>query len=213
MSGLKVIRAILAGQRDPLTLLSLCAVQIQKKKAAAVQAAMRGTWKAEHRFALKQALELWECDPEKIAACDQELERVLRELAGPEPKDGTRKAGGKPGGPNTPPIENLHQMLVRLCGDKDATVLPGLADHTLLSRIGEVGTGLAGWRIEQHFTAWCGLPPGSKQSGKRRRNTARQRNRAGRTGGRSSAGPQAGGTLLAADGPWQGLRGGRTQKT
>jgi transposase len=179
VSGLKVIRAILAGQRDPLTLLSLCDGQIQKKKGDAVQAALRGTWKAEHLFALKQALELWEFYQQKIAECDQQIEVVLRELAGPEPTDSTPK-GGKPGGPNTPQIQNLHAMLVRLCGDKDATVLPGLADHTLLSLVGEVGTDLSRWKSEKHFTAWCGLPPGSKQSGKRRGNTARQRNRAGR---------------------------------
>ena len=180
VSGLKVIRAILDGQRDPRTLLSLCDAQIQKKKAGAVQEALRGTWKAEHLFALKQALELWEFYQQKIAECDQQIERVLRELAGPEPAAGTPSSGGKPGGPNTPQIANLHAMLVRLCGDKDATVLPGLADHTLLSLVGEVGTDLSAWKSEKHFTAWCGLPPGSKQSGKRRGNTARQRNRAGR---------------------------------
>jgi len=180
VSGLKVIRAILAGQRDPHQLLGLCDVQIQKKKADAVKEALRGNWKAEHLFALQQALELWEFYQEKIAECDQRIETVLRELAGPEPQDGGPKAGGKPGGRNTPPIENLHRMLVRLCGNKDATVLPGLADHTLLSLVGEVGTDLSRWKSEKHFTAWCGLPPGSKQSGKRRGNTARQRNRAGR---------------------------------
>lgn len=180
VSGLKVIRAILDGQRDPLTLLSLCDAQIQRKKADAVKEALRGTWKAEHLFALQQALELWEFYQQKIGECDQRIEGVLRELAGPEPKDSAPKAGGKPGGPNTPQIQNLHAMLVRLCGDKDATVLPGLADHTLLSLVGEVGTDLARWKSEKHFTAWCGLPPGSKQSGKRRGNTARQRNRAGR---------------------------------
>jgi transposase len=180
VSGLKVIRAILKGQRDPHLLLGLCDAQIQKKKAAAMQEALRGTWKAEHLFALQQALELWEFYQQKIGECDQRIEVVLRELAGPEPKDSPPKAGGKPGGPNTPQIQNLHQMLVRLCGDKDATVLPGLADHTLLSLVGEVGTDLARWKSEKHFTAWCGLPPGSKQSGKRRGNTARQRNRAGR---------------------------------
>jgi transposase len=180
VSGLKVIRAILQGERRPGELLALCDVQIQKKKADAVKEALRGTWKAEHLFALQQALELWETYQQKIGACDQRIEVVLRELAGPEPKAGAPKAGGKPGGPNTPQIQNLHQLLVRLCGDKDATVLPGLADHTLLSLVGEVGTDLARWKSEKHFTAWCGLPPGSKQSGKRRGNTARQRNRAGR---------------------------------
>jgi transposase len=180
VSGLKVIRAILQGERRPGELLALCDGQIQKKKADAVKEALRGTWKAEHLFALQQALELWECYQQKIAACDQRIEAVLRELAGPEPQGGAPKAGGKPGGRNTPQIENLHQLLVRLCGNKDATVLPGLADHTLLSLVGEVGTDLTRWPSEKHFTAWCGLPPGSKQSGKRRGNTARQRNRTGR---------------------------------
>ena len=43
VSGLKVIRAILAGQRNPLTLLSLCDAQIQKKKATAVREILRST--------------------------------------------------------------------------------------------------------------------------------------------------------------------------
>jgi transposase len=180
VSGLKVIRAILAGQRDPLALLSLCDAQIQQKKAGAVKEALRGSWKAEHLFALKQALELWEFYQQKIAECDEQIERVLRELAGPGPQPPDDQRSGKRGGPNTPQIQNLHTLLVRLCGGKDATVLPGLADHTLLSLLGEVGTDLVRWKSEKHFTAWCGLPPGSKQSGKRRGNTARQRNRAGR---------------------------------
>lgn len=180
VSGLKVIRAILAGERRPGELLQLCDLQIQKKKAAAVQEALRGTWKAEHLFALKQALAAWEFYQKQIAECDAQLAVVLRELAGPEPKGGPPPVGGKPGGPNTPQIQNLHGMLLRLCGNKDATVLPGLADHTLLALLGEVGTDLTQWPSEKHFTAWCGLPPGSKQSGKRRGNIPRQRNRAGR---------------------------------
>lgn len=177
VSGLRVIRAILAGQRDAGELLKLCDGQIQKKKAEAVKESLRGTWKAEHLFALKQGLEAWEFYQQKISECDQEIERVLEELAGRETKPQSK---GKPGGPNTPQIENLHGLLMRLCGDKDVTVLPGLADHTLLSLIGEVGTDLSRWKSEKHFTAWCGLPPGSRQSGKRRGVTSRQRNRAGR---------------------------------
>ena len=59
-SGLAVIRAILAGEREPLTLLRLCDVQIQRKKAERVIESLRGTWKEEHLFALQQALDSWE---------------------------------------------------------------------------------------------------------------------------------------------------------
>jgi len=56
VSGLKVIRAILAGQRDPQQLLLLCDVQIQKKKRDRVIESLLGTWAAEHLFGLGQAL-------------------------------------------------------------------------------------------------------------------------------------------------------------
>ncbi|NBV23965.1 MAG: IS110 family transposase, partial [Proteobacteria bacterium] len=163
VSGLKVIRASLTGERDPAVLLGLCDAQIQKHKAAAVQEALRGTWKPEHLFALRQALALWEVYQEKIAECDREIERVLRELAGPEPGAAPPQAG-QPGGPNTPQIQHLHQLLVRLCGGKDVTVLPGLADHTLLALVGEVGTDLQRWPTEKHFTAWWAWPPAASRA-------------------------------------------------
>ena len=55
VSGLKVVRAILAGEREPARLLALCDPLIQQKKAAAVRESLRGTWKAEHLFALRLA--------------------------------------------------------------------------------------------------------------------------------------------------------------
>src|SRR5689334_21484731 len=60
VSGLKVVRAILQGVRNPELLLALCDPQIQKKKAARVKESLRGCWKDEQLFALRQALELWE---------------------------------------------------------------------------------------------------------------------------------------------------------
>ena len=84
VSGRKLVEAILRGERNPAGLLGLCDPQIQKKKADRLRAALEGTWKAEHLFALRQAHELWRCYQQKIAECDQALEAVLKELAGPE---------------------------------------------------------------------------------------------------------------------------------
>ena len=79
------------------------------------------------------------------------------------------------------PITGLHGMLWRLCGGKDPTQLPGVADYVLLQLLSEVGTDLGkNWKTEKHFTAWLGLAPGSRQSGKRRGSQRRSRNRAGR---------------------------------
>lgn len=179
VSGLAVVRAILAGERNPRALLALCDVQIQKKKADRMREALRGTWREEHLFALAQALSGWEFYQERIAECDQAIARVVRELAGPD--DGAAPPSRpKPGGQNTPQIEGLHQLLLRLCGGKDATALPAMTDYMLLQTLGEVGTDLTRWPSEGHFTAWLGLAPGSHQSGKRRGHQKRQRNRAGR---------------------------------
>jgi transposase len=195
-SGRKVMRAILEGQRDPEQLLALCDVQIQKKKQERVLQSLKGTWAAEHLFALGQALSIWEFYQQLLGQCDQEIEAALKDLAGPEPQgpaEGpgpTPGAAMKPSGKNAPQIEQLHQLLVRVCGGKDPTRLPGIADYLLVQLLSETGPDLTAWPTEKHFVSWLGLCPGSRQSGKRKGNVKRQRNRAGRlfcTGARSLA--------------------------
>ncbi len=186
VSGLAVIRAILAGEREPQVLLRLCAEQIRRTKAQRVLESLRGTWKAEHLFALRQALEGWEFYQERIRQCDEAIAAVLREQseslpAPPPPADPpSNRPARKVAGANAPHIAGLHDMLLRLCGGKDATRLPAITDYSLLELIGEVGVDLERWPSEKHFTAWLGLAPGSKQSGKRRGHSSRRRNRAGR---------------------------------
>jgi len=181
-SGIRVIEAILAGERDPNRLLGLCDQRIQKKKAERVKESLRGTWAEEHLFALRQAVENWQHYQRQIAACDREIQRVLREISGPDETGGSeaKQKAQKRGGINAPQIEDLHQILYRICGDKDVTILPAHTDYSLLQLIGEVGTDLSAWKSEQHFTAWLGLAPGSHQSGKRKGSVRRKRNRAGR---------------------------------
>jgi transposase len=180
-SGLAVIRGILDDLRDPRALLALCHRQIIEKKAERMLAALQGTWKEEHLFALRQAHELWQFYQEKIAECDAAIEKVLQEIAGPEDPAKPAPPATKRGGVNAPEIAGLHSLMWRLCGNKDLTVLPGVADYVLLQLVAETGTDLGKhWQSEKHFTAWLGLAPGSRQSGKRRGNQKRGRNRAGR---------------------------------
>lgn len=180
-SGLKMVEAIVKGERNPVVLLALCDPQVQKNKAQRMREALEGTWKEEHLFALRQACELWQFYQQKIAECDQAIEKVLHEIAGPEDPAEPPPPSTKRGGVNAPQISGLHSLLWRLCGNKDLTTLPGVADYVLLQLLSEVGTDLGkNWQTEKHFTAWLGLAPGSRQSGKRRGSQKRGRNRAGR---------------------------------
>jgi len=181
MSGLKMVQAIVKGERNPVALLALCDPQIQKNKAGRLRAALEGSWKTEHLFALRQAHELWEFYQKKIAECDQAIEEVLKVLAGPEDPKNPAPPATKRGGVNSPQIAGLHGLLWRICGCKDPTQLPGIADYALLQLLSETGTDLSkNWRTEKHFTGWTGLAPGSRNSGKRRASQRRSRNRAGR---------------------------------
>jgi transposase len=186
-SGLAVVRALLAGERNPSALLALCDEQIRKKKSKAVLESLRGCWKDEHLFALRQALELWETFHEKIRACDRQLEKLLREMAalaepdaGSQATEGPTLAPAKPPGKNAPVIERFQQLLARVCGGRDVTQIPGLSVYLVLQLISEVGTDMTRWPNEKNFVSWLGLAGGSKQSGKRKGSYKPRRNRAGR---------------------------------
>jgi transposase len=84
-SGLAVIRAILAGERDPAKLAALCDARILKTKQAAVQRSLHGRWKPEHLFALRQALAGWEFCEAQVRECDAAIGRQLKELTGEQP--------------------------------------------------------------------------------------------------------------------------------
>jgi transposase len=184
VSGLAMVRAIVAGERDPGRLLWLCDKQIQRTKAERIQEALRGTWAEEHLFALRQALESWEHYQGQIAQCDRQVEALLKQGEdagqGPPPAAPAKTKPRKTPGTNAPEIPHLREMLTRLCGGHDLTVLPAHTEYSVLQLVGEVGTDLTKWESEKHFTSWTGLAPGSHQSGKRKRSVKRKRNRAGR---------------------------------
>lgn len=191
VSGLKMLRAMVAGERAPQKLLDLCDVQIKTRKADRVLESLQGTWRDEHLFALKQALCAWDFYQARIVECDGEIAQVMKDLSQVKSThdDGTGDDGqsskenpvkAKAPSANAPKIEGLHEMIVKTLGGKDASVIPGLTDYSLLQLTSEVGHDLSCWPTAKHFTAWLGLAPGAHQSGKRRGHSARQRNRAGR---------------------------------
>lgn len=183
-SGLRIIRAILKGERDPEKLADLCDDQVLIKKRDRLIESLRGNWQAEHLFALRQAFDGWQFYQDQIAECDQQIEQVLAELAAPLPEVPPEKlkplGQRKPGRHNVPKIDGLYETLMRLCSGNDATVLPTVTEYMVLQLISETGTDMTRWPTAKHFTSWLGLAPGSRQSGKHKGTQKRFRGRAGR---------------------------------
>jgi transposase len=177
VSGLRMIDAILEGERDPRRLVELCDTQIKKSKREEVIASLEGTWEEHHLFGLRQALEGYRFFQNQMARCDREMERLLQDWNQGKPP-GTPKTNKK-SRHNPHSIEDLHSEVVPVCNGIDATVLPGISPSTVLKLIAEIGTDLSRWPTEKHFTAWLGLAPKRNESGKRRRRVKRQKTVAG----------------------------------
>ena len=80
MSGLAIVRAILAGERDPARLAALADPSVLARKGPRLLDALQGQWRPEHLFALRQAFELWEFYQKKIVECDQEVAALLQRM-------------------------------------------------------------------------------------------------------------------------------------
>jgi len=177
VSGLRVMEAIVSGERDVKKLVSLCANQILKRKRDQVEASLHGTWEAHHVFALRQALEGYRFCQAQMAACDAQIERWLveqtRDLE-PKPVQSSSQVRH-----NAPVIDDLHGKLVTLSGGRDAGILPGISPLGFLKLVGELGTDLSRWPSEKHFVSWLGLAPGRNESGKRRKRVRRRKTTAG----------------------------------
>jgi len=179
VSGLKVVRAIISGERDPEKMLSLCSSEIKDKKRDEVLKSLTGNYRQEYIFGLKQALELWEYYQQKEDECDKEIESILREMTKNTP-DPEALSKPKAVRGNAPEIKGFHLLMIKLIGDLDATAISGINDYNLMKIISETGTDLSKFKNAKHFTSWLGLTPGVSQSGKKRRKKRRKIfNRAG----------------------------------
>jgi transposase len=165
VSGLRIIRAIISGERDVNKLVMMCDTQILKKKEAEVKRSLMGNYKREHIFLLKQSLECWEFYQNKIQECDSEIAEILKEISA-DKEDKDYGKGTKTIKHHKPNISDLHNLMMKITEGKDATVLPGITDLTLMRLISEVGTDMSNWKTEKHFTSWIGVAPNSHRSGK-----------------------------------------------
>lgn len=164
-TGMNIIRAIVAGTQNPATLAKFRDSRCRASEETICQA-LTGNFRAEHLFALRQAVELYDTYQAKIADCDTELERVLGELNAEReiPTDSLPKKRNRNRQKNEPTAD-IHSALFTLAGGVDLTQIHGLGPYSALRIVAEVGTDMSRWPTVKHFTSWLTLSPGNKISG------------------------------------------------
>jgi len=163
-TGLKIIRAIVAGQRDPTALAVFRDIRC-KASPETICAALVGNYREEHVFVLSQSLALYDFYQARIAECDDAIEQLLVKLNAskavpvtplPVPRNRCRQIHE--------PRFDVRSALYQLTG-VDLTQIHGIGPYLALRLIAECGTDLSRWRTAKHFTSWLTLSPGCKISG------------------------------------------------
>jgi transposase len=173
-TGLAIVRAIVAGERDPMRLAAFRDHRCHKSQAQIAEH-LRGTWRHEHLFNLAAALELFDAVERTIASYDRRLQQELEALQPPErcdqpvpPHPKAAKEKGLRSGDKQP----LRTTLWRLAG-ADLTRIDGIGVEAARLVLTEVGTNLSAFPTEKHFVSWLRLCPrvaisGGKELKKRR---------------------------------------------
>jgi transposase len=163
-TGLRIIRAILSGEHDPKVLAGLRDYRCHAT-AETIEKALTGNYRAEHLFALEQALALYDAYHEKVSACDARIEAVMKDLSIDRSHDA---AVLTPSRRRTDQMNGLafdvRSALFALLG-KDITKIDGFGPYLSLKLVAECGDDLSAWPSAKHFTSWLGLAPNNKISG------------------------------------------------
>jgi len=167
-TGLAIIGAILAGQRDPDFLATHRDYRCHASRAQ-LAAALTGNYRAEHLFALKQNFDAYQFLLKQIAECDTAIEALLTTLAAKQPPPQTALPAARHLRPpkNREPRFELRTALHRLTGGTDLSQIDSIGPHAALQLIAEIGPDMSRWKTAQHFTSWLALAPNNKVSGGR----------------------------------------------
>jgi transposase len=180
VTGMSIVRAVVAGERDPHKLAALRQPGCLKAEPQ-IAKALTGNYRPEHVFALKQSLALYDAYTEQLRECDKEVEAHFANLK-PVSDDLPPLSGNDK--PNTHskngPSYPARELLYKLTG-VDLVAIPGLNESTVQTIIAEVGTDMSHWKTEKHFCSWLHLVPHNDISGGKvlRSRVQKSHNRAG----------------------------------
>lgn len=158
VTGQAILDAVIAGERDAVVLAGLRDRRC-RKSAGQIAEALRGDWREEHLFTLRQSFHAWRYHQELIAECDAEIKRQMSGLEG-------RTADTAPPHPKKEkfPDEPMRQHLYEKFG-VDLTAVDGVSTQTALAFLCEVGPDVSRFATARHFASWLTLCPDNRVSG------------------------------------------------
>ncbi|MDP2093593.1 MAG: IS110 family transposase [Hydrogenophaga sp.] len=159
-TGQKILRAIVAGERDGLALAKLRNARIHASEDE-IARSLQGNWRVEHLFALKQALDAFDFCGTQLAECDTQIQAQLQAL---HVREDEPAQGKKRGRARNAPKFDLRTQLFQMCG-VDLTRINGIDVTTALVVVSEVGADMGKFPSDKHFASWLGLCPGTKITG------------------------------------------------
>jgi transposase len=162
-TGIAIIRAILAGERDPMQLARLRNYRCHHDEET-IAKALHGQWREEHLFALAQAVALYDMYHEKIIECDRQIEACLATFAECQDRDALPSVSRPRKRTRNRPHLDVRGSLHRITG-VDLTAIEGIDEPTALTIISEIGLDMGRWPTVKHFTSWLGLCPHHRVSG------------------------------------------------
>jgi hypothetical protein len=181
VTGLAILRAIIAGERDPQRLAHLRQPGCKHAEADIVKA-LTGTWDDAQLFVLEQAVDLFDYYTSKMIACDTKIAQQYQAME-------SRWEAHAPL-PDLPPAKpdsrsknaltfNARAQIARVIG-VDLVAVMGLSAVTVQTILSEIGTDMERFPTVKHFCSWLGLAPHNDISGGKvlRSRTMKVRNRA-----------------------------------
>lgn len=174
VTGMKIIKAILAGERDP-RVLARNRDERCHNTTATIAKSLVGNYREEHLFALRQAVDLYETYQDKIADCDRAIIKQVEKQPNSSDEDPPTPAKPVQARDRIRAGVDVRDLLFKKSG-VDLFAIPGLAADTLLTVASEVGFDMAPWKTEKHFASWLSVCPGTKKSGGKVLNNKTKRN-------------------------------------
>lgn len=169
VTGMKIIRAIVNGERDPQILASYRDIRVKASETTIIKS-LEGNYLKEHLHSLKRYLHLYDFYQSQIEECDRQIEDLLKTFptldnffTDKKDVDKPKKQRKKKHGSNAPRFD-VETYILQITG-VDLFAVDGFNTNNLLGLIAETGIDMNKWKTEKHFTSWLRLSPNNKISG------------------------------------------------